>query len=78
MKAVDKWAKAFEDIDLQKATAGFYAGHGYSQFNARRSPRTCRASSSVSSAIASTPGGSGHSGPADPRAAVVGRRRWEQ
>ena len=63
MKAVDKWAKAFKDIDLQKATAGFYAGHGYSQFDAQSfSSNMSGFSSSVSSAIASTPGGSGHSG----------------
>jgi uncharacterized membrane protein YgcG len=63
MKAVDKWAKAFKDIDLQKATSGFYAGHGYSHFDAQSfSSSMSGFSSSVSSAIASTPGGSGGSG----------------
>lgn len=63
IKAVDKWAKAFKDIDLQKATSGFYTGHGYSHFDAQSfSSNMSGFSSSVSSAIASTPGGSGGSG----------------
>ena len=61
MKCVDKWARAFEDIDLQRATAGWYSGR------TAFSPATFTSnvngfSSSVSSVIASTPGGSGGSG----------------
>jgi uncharacterized membrane protein YgcG len=61
LKAVDKWAQRFKDIDLQKATAGWYGGT--SHFNAQTfSSNMSGFSSSVSSAIASTPGGSGGSG----------------
>jgi uncharacterized membrane protein YgcG len=61
LKAVDKWARAFKDIDLQQVTAGWYGGS--SHFNASTfSSSMSSFSSSVSSAIASTPGGSGSSG----------------
>jgi Predicted membrane protein (DUF2207) C-terminal domain/Predicted membrane protein (DUF2207) N-terminal domain len=61
MKAVTKWAKAFKDVDLQRTTSTWYVGTR--QFD----PDTFASnistfSSSVSSAIASTPGGSGGSG----------------
>jgi uncharacterized membrane protein YgcG len=61
MKCVDKWARAFKDIDLERATAGWY--HGASHFDAASfSSNISSFSSSLSSAIASTPGGSGGSG----------------
>ncbi|MGE5245706.1 MAG: DUF2207 domain-containing protein [Betaproteobacteria bacterium] len=61
MKCVEKWARAFKDIDLQRATAGWYAGSG--RFDPGGfSAGVTSFSSSVSSAIASTPGGSGGSG----------------
>ncbi len=61
MKCVDKWARAFQDIDLQRATAAWYVGTG--RFDAGSfSSNLATFSSSVSSAIASTPGGSGGSG----------------
>lgn len=60
-RCVDKWARAFRDIDLQRATAGWYAGT--TPFNpASFSSSVSSFSSSVSTAIASTPGGSGGSG----------------
>jgi len=62
MKCVERWARAFKDIDLGPATAGWYAGSG-SHFDAGSfSSNITSFSSSVSSAIASTPGGSGDSG----------------
>lgn len=60
-KCVDRWARAFQDIDMQKATATWYAGStafdpgGFSS-------SVSSFSSSVSTAISSTPGGSGSSG----------------
>jgi uncharacterized membrane protein YgcG len=61
MKCVDKWARAFRDIDLQQATTGWYVGT--SRFDAGTfSSNLATFSDSVSSAIASTPGGSGGSG----------------
>jgi uncharacterized membrane protein len=61
MQCVDKWARAFKDIDVAQATAGWYAGTG--RFDAGTfSSNISSFSSSVSSAIASTPGGSGGSG----------------
>jgi uncharacterized membrane protein len=60
-KCVDRWARAFQDIDLQKATAGWYAGstafdpHSFSS-------NVSSFSSSVSTVMSSTPGGSGGSG----------------
>jgi uncharacterized protein (TIGR04222 family) len=60
-KCVRKWARAFEDIDVQSATAGWYVGSG--RFDAGAfSSNLSSFSSSVSSTIASTPGGSGSSG----------------
>jgi uncharacterized protein (TIGR04222 family) len=60
-KCVDGWARAFKDIDLQAATRGWYAGT--SGFDSRQfSSNLGSFSSSVSSTIASTPGGSGGSG----------------
>jgi Predicted membrane protein (DUF2207) C-terminal domain/Predicted membrane protein (DUF2207) N-terminal domain len=60
-KCVDKWARAFKDLDLQAATAGFYVGT--TPFTVGTfSSSLSGFSSSVSSAIASTPGGSGSSG----------------
>jgi uncharacterized membrane protein len=60
-KCVDRWASAFKDLDMRAATGGWYAG------TTPFSPGTFSSglgsfSSSVSSAIASTPGGSGGSG----------------
>jgi uncharacterized protein (TIGR04222 family) len=61
LRCVDKWARAFKDIDLQQATAGWYVGT--SPFNPTMfAAHVGSFSSSVSSAIASTPGGSGGSG----------------
>ena len=61
LKCVDRWARAFKDIDLQQATAAFYTGH--SRFDAGGFSSSLGSfSASVSSAIASTPGGSGGSG----------------
>ena len=60
-KCVDKWARAFKDVDLTQATAGWYSSSA--PFNAAAfSSSVSSFSSSVSSAIASTPGGSGSSG----------------
>jgi uncharacterized membrane protein YgcG len=61
LKCVTKWARAFKDIDLQRATAGWYAGS--TPFDPGSFSNSLSAfSTSVSSAIASTPGGSGGSG----------------
>jgi uncharacterized membrane protein YgcG len=61
MKCVDRWARAFKDIDLRQATAGWYVGA--SPFDATSfSSNMDGFSSSLSSAMASTPGGSGGSG----------------
>ena len=60
-ECVDRWARAFEGIDTRAATAGWYAGT--SRFDAPSFSRDLQGfSGSVSSAIASTPGGSGSSG----------------
>lgn len=60
-RCVEKWAKAFRDIDVQQATAAFYSGS--SGFDAGRfSSSLSSFSSSMSSSMASTPGGSGGSG----------------
>lgn len=61
INCVDRWARAFRDLDLQAATSGWYAG------GARFDPGGFSSSlgsfsSSVSSTLASTPGGSGSSG----------------
>jgi uncharacterized membrane protein len=59
--AVDKWARAFRDIDTTATTAGWY--YGAAGFNAVAFSRDLESfNSSVSSTIASTPGGSGGSG----------------
>jgi uncharacterized protein (TIGR04222 family) len=60
-KCVDRWARAFKDLDMQQATAGWYSGS--SGFNAVNFSSTVDSySTSVSSTIATTPGGSGGSG----------------
>jgi uncharacterized membrane protein YgcG len=60
-KCVDRWARAFQDIDMQQATASWYAGS--SAFNPSSfSSSLSSFSSSVSTVMASTPGGSGGSG----------------
>jgi len=60
-RCVDKWAAAFKDIDMRQATGGWYSGA--TAFNASSfSSSVGSFSSSMSSAIASTPGGSGSSG----------------
>ena len=60
---VDQWAKAFEGIDLKEATSGWYAGTNVNVFTASAlSQDLASFSSQVSTAIASTPGGSGSSG----------------
>ena len=62
-QCVDQWAKAFEGIDLREATSGWYAGNNLAAFSALNMSRDLSSfSSQVSSAIASTPGGSGSSG----------------
>ncbi|HXH82692.1 MAG TPA: DUF2207 domain-containing protein, partial [Candidatus Tectomicrobia bacterium] len=58
---VEKWARAFRNIDTTPATQSWYAGGR--MFSATEfSSHLERFSSSVSSMIASTPGGSGASG----------------
>lgn len=60
-RCVDRWAKAFEDLDLQRATASWYGGS--SHFNAHTfSSNLGSFSSTLSTAISTTPGGSGGSG----------------
>ena len=60
-RCVDKWARAFKDIDVQAATGTWYVGT--TPFNAGTFSSTLGSfSSSVSSTLASTPGGSGSSG----------------
>jgi len=62
-QCVDQWAKAFEGIDLKEATSGWYAGSLIGSFNAMNMSRDLSSfSDQVSTAIASTPGGSGSSG----------------
>jgi uncharacterized protein (TIGR04222 family) len=60
-RCVDQWARAFRDIDMQQATSAWYAGGSGFQASSFSSA-VGSFSSSVSSAIASTPGGSGGSG----------------
>jgi uncharacterized membrane protein YgcG len=61
MKAVEKWARAFKDIDVERAMSSWYVGT--SRFDGSTfSTHLSAFSSSVSTAIASTPGGSGSSG----------------
>lgn len=59
--SVTRWARAFEGIDAQAATAGWYTGAGVSDLGSFSSGLSSM-SSSVSSAISSTPGSSGSSG----------------
>jgi uncharacterized membrane protein len=60
-KCVDRWARAFKNIDLQAATAGWYAGQsGFNLGNFSSSLGSF--SNSISQTLASTPGGSGSSG----------------
>lgn len=62
-RCVDRWAKAFEGIDLKAATAGWYAGSSLNAFSAMNMSRDLSAfSHEIGTAIASTPGGSGSSG----------------
>ncbi|HEV8230023.1 MAG TPA: DUF2207 domain-containing protein [Candidatus Limnocylindria bacterium] len=60
---VDRWARAFSDIDTQAATASWYTGSTLGAFSTSDlSGQLSSFSNEVSSAIASTPGGSGSSG----------------
>jgi uncharacterized membrane protein YgcG len=63
-RCVEQWAKAFEGIDLKEATHGWYNGSSsLATFSALNMSRDLSAfSSQISTAIASTPGGSGSSG----------------
>ena len=59
--SVDKWAKAFEDMGIEPNTSNWYVGT--TPFRAVAFSHSLQGfSSSMSSAIASTPGGSGSSG----------------
>ena len=61
--SVEKWARAFKDIDVTKQTASWYTGSTLGAFSANDlSNNLSSFSNQVSSAIASTPGGSGGSG----------------
>jgi uncharacterized membrane protein YgcG len=58
---VDRWAKVFDDLGLQPDTGAWYvSNHSFGTDSFSRSLQSF--SSSMSSAIASTPGGSGGSG----------------
>ena len=60
---VEKWARAFKDIDATAATRGWYTGSSLGVFSANDlSSNLSSFSSQVSSTIAATPGGSGGSG----------------
>jgi uncharacterized membrane protein len=60
---VEKWARAFSDIDATRATSSWYAGSSLGAFSAGDlSSNLSSFSDQVSSTIASTPGGSGSSG----------------
>jgi uncharacterized membrane protein len=61
-RCVDKWAKAFEGIDLQRTTSTWYTGSLPAFTAANLSSDLSSFSSQISTAIASTPGGSGGSG----------------
>ena len=62
-RCVDQWAKAFEGIDLKEATSSWYSGNTLTQFSAMNMSRDLSSfSQQISTAIASTPGGSGSSG----------------
>jgi uncharacterized membrane protein len=61
--SVEKWARAFKDIDVTKQTASWYTGSTLGAFSASDlSSNLSSFSNQVSSTIASTPGGSGGSG----------------
>ena len=61
--SVEKWARAFKDIDVTKQTASWYTGSTLGAFSASDlSNNLSSFSNQVSSTIASTPGGSGGSG----------------
>jgi uncharacterized membrane protein YgcG len=60
-KCVDKWARAFRDLDVQRAISPWYSG-GSRFDHSGFSSSLGSFSSSVSTAISSTPGGSGGSG----------------
>ena len=61
--SVEKWARAFRDIDVTKQTASWYTGSTLGAFSAGDlSSNLSSFSNQVSSTIASTPGGSGGSG----------------
>jgi uncharacterized membrane protein YgcG len=58
---VDKWARAFKDIDMSQQTSSWYVGSG--PFNAGLLSSSLQGfSSNLGSAISSTPGSSGGSG----------------
>ncbi|HWO72870.1 MAG TPA: DUF2207 domain-containing protein [Dehalococcoidia bacterium] len=60
-ECVDKWAKAFEGLETEATTSSWYVGPA--PFQAVAFSRNLESfSNSISSAIASTPGGSGGSG----------------
>jgi uncharacterized membrane protein YgcG len=60
---VEKWARAFSDIDAVAATSSWYNGSSLGAFSASDlSNNLSSFSDQVSSTIASTPGGSGSSG----------------
>jgi uncharacterized membrane protein YgcG len=62
-RCVEQWARAFEGIDLKAATSSWYNGSTLTTFSALNMSRDLSAfSSQISTAIASTPGGSGSSG----------------
>ena len=62
-RCVDQWARAFEDIDLKEVTSRWYGGSNVAAFSALNMSRDLSSfSDQISSAIASTPGGSGSSG----------------
>jgi uncharacterized membrane protein YgcG len=62
-KCVDRWARTFRDIAIPASASGWYVGQGHGQFNASSFSSNLNSfSSTVSSAITSTPGGSGKSG----------------
>ena len=62
-RCVDKWAKAFEGIDLKEVTSSWYTGSTLQGFTAANLSRDLSSfSAQISTAIAATPGGSGSSG----------------
>ncbi len=61
-KCVDRWARAFRDIANQPSAAGWYVGRSSSFNPSTLSSDLNSFSSTVSSALTSTPGGSGRSG----------------